>query len=107
MPDINPDIDSARNKYLLADAAYKLNDAALGKKYIKSVDGYITDQLDYNYALLEDKQPSLNLRDIQLSLQLLNAMADTAKTNNEPELSVQLSTKLKDYSNKFAVLQSR
>jgi hypothetical protein len=107
MPDINPDIDTASKKYLLADAAYKLHDAALGKKYIKSVDGYITDQLDYNYSLLENKQPGLNIRDIQISLQLLNVMADTAKTNSEPELSAQFSDKLKDYSNKFAVLQTR
>jgi len=107
MPDITPDIDSARNKYLLADAAYNLHDVALGKKYIKTVDSYITDQLDYNYALLQDKQPALNLRDIQLSLQLLNAMADTAKTNNDPELSAQLSGKLKDYSSKFGMLQIR
>ena len=107
MPDITPDIDSARNKYLLADAAYKLHDNALGKKYFKTIDSYITDQLDYNYALLEDKQPRLNVQDIQLSLQLLNAMADTAKTNNDPQLSAQLSGKFKDYSNKFGMLQMR
>jgi hypothetical protein len=35
---------------------------------------------------------------------LLNGMADTTRNNNEMELSKQLQARLKDYSNKFAVL---
>jgi hypothetical protein len=107
MPDINPDIDTASKKYLLAETAYQLHDASLGKRYIKSVDNYITDQLDYSYTLLENKEQGLNLRDIQISMSLLNAMVDTAKTYNDPELSSQLYAKLRDYGNKFAVLQNR
>jgi hypothetical protein len=107
MPDINPDIDTASKKYILAETAYRLHDAELGKRYLKSVDNYVTDQLDYNYTLLDKQEGGLNIRDIQISLSLLNAMADTAKNYNEPQLSTQLSTKLKDYSSKFAVLQGK
>jgi hypothetical protein len=107
MPDINPDIDTASKKYLLADAAYKLHDFKLGKKYIKSVDNYITDQLDYNYALLDDRKGALNLRDIQISMSLLNAMVDTTKTYDDKLLSNQLYAKLQDYNNKFTGLMSR
>jgi len=104
MPDINPDIDTASKKYLLADAAYKLHDAAFGKRYIKSVDGYITDQLDYNYNLMQNQQGSLDVRTVQISMSLLNAMVDTLKQNNEAVLSAQLLTKFNDYRTKFAPL---
>jgi hypothetical protein len=109
MPDINPDIDTAARKFFMAETAYKLDDVKLGNKYVKSVDGFITDQLDYNYALLSDnKQEGMDLRTVQLGVQLLNGMADTARANNQMELSGQLSAQLKDYENKFAaVVQSR
>jgi Protein of unknown function (DUF2723) len=104
MPDINPDIDTAARKFFLAETAYKLDDLKLGNKYVKSVDGFITDQLDYNYSLLADNKVALDLRTVQLGMQLLNGMADTAKNNNQVELSGQLQAQLKDYENKFAVL---
>lgn len=107
MPDINPDIDTASKKYLLADAAYKLHDAALGKRYIKSVNDYVTDQLDYNYDLMEKRNGGLDIRTIQISMELLNAMIDTTKNNNDMQLSAQLYNKYKDYAVKFAPLQSR
>lgn len=108
MPDINPDIDTASKKYFLAETAYRLHDAALGGRYIKSVNDYITDQLDYNYALLQhNQQEGLNIRDIQISMSLLSAMVDTTKNNNETQLSGQLYARLKDYSSKFSVLQQR
>ena len=66
MPDINPDIDTASKKYLLAETAYKLHDAGLGKRYIESVDNYITDQLDYNYTLLDKQDPGLDIRTVQI-----------------------------------------
>ena len=53
MADINPDIDTAAHKFFLAQTAYKLDDLKLGNKYIKSVDNFITDQLDYNYGQLK------------------------------------------------------
>jgi hypothetical protein len=107
MPDINPDIDTASKKYLLAETAYKLHDTALGKRYIKSIDNYVTDQLDYNYTLLQKQQAGLDIRNIQISMSLLNAMVDTTKNYHDPEYSTQLYAKLKDYSSKFAVLQNR
>jgi hypothetical protein len=104
MPDINPDIDTASKKYLLAETAYRLHDAVLGKRYIKSVDHYITDQLDYNYTLLDKQVQGLDIRTVQISMSLLNAMVDTAKVYRDDELHGQLVAKLKDYSNKFSPL---
>ncbi|WP_428330668.1 glycosyltransferase family 117 protein [Mucilaginibacter sp.] len=107
MPDINPDIDTATHKFFLAATAYKLDDKALGNKYIKSLDGFVTDQLDYNYYLLQNNKDGIDLRTVQIGVQLLNSMADTTKNSGEPALSNQLQAQLKDYENKFAALQSR
>jgi len=107
MPDINPDIDTASKKFLLAETAYKLHDTALGKRYINSVNNYITDQLDYNYTLLEKQNPGLDIRTVQISMSLLNAMADTTKAYKDTALNERLAASLKDYSNKFSPLMSR
>ncbi|RKR80188.1 uncharacterized protein DUF2723 [Mucilaginibacter gracilis] len=107
MPDINPDIDTASKKYILAETAYKLHDYGIGTRYIKSVDNYVTDQLEYNYNLMDKQSGGLDIRNIQISMSLLSAMVDTTRNNNQPQLSAQLYAKLKDYSNKFAPLQGR
>ncbi len=105
MPDINPDIDTAAQKFFLAETAYKLNDLNLGNKYVKSVDNFITDQLDYNYSLLQNNKDGIDQRTVQLGMQLLNGMTDTTRNNRQTELSSLLQAQLKDYENKFAVLQ--
>lgn len=105
MPDINPDIDSAAQKFFMAQNAYKLKDSALANRYVKSVDDYVTDQLSYNYALLKDNDnAAMDMRTVQLGMQLLNGMTDTAKTYDQQELSRKLQSQLSDYENKFAVL---
>jgi hypothetical protein len=104
MPDINPDIDTAVHKFFLAETAYNLKDKELGTRYVKSVDDFITDQLDYNYTLLQANKGNIDERTVQLSIQLLNGMADTTKTMNETVFSKQLQDQFKDYSTKFAVL---
>jgi len=105
MPDINPDIDTAAQKFFLAQSAYKLNDKELGTRYFKSVDNFITDQLDYNYNQLQNDKAGVDARTVQIGMQLLGSMADTAKNNQLAELSRQLQAQLGDYENKFAVLQ--
>ena len=104
MPDINPDIDTAAHKFFLAQTAYKLDDIKLGNRYIKSVDNFITDQLDYNYALLQDNKEGIDSRTVQLGMQLLNGMTDSAKSSHQTELSNHIAEQLKDYENKFTAL---
>ncbi len=108
MPDINPDIDTAAQKFFLAQTAYKLDDLKLGNKYVKSVDNFITDQLDYNYALLKNNNnEAMDPRTVQFGVQILNSMVDTTKSNHQDALSNQLQAQLKDYENKFAVLEGK
>jgi hypothetical protein len=107
MPDINPDIDTAAHKFFLAQTAYKLDDVKLGNKYVKSVDDFITDQLDYNYTLLQNNRENIDDRTVQIGVQLLTSMVDTTKNSSQTELSNRLKSQLKDYENKFAALQGR
>ena len=107
MPDINPDIDTADLKFSLAQTAYKLDDIKLGNRYVKSVDNFITDQLDYNYTLLQNDKEDIDQRTVQIGVQLLNVMADTTGNHHQTELSNQLQAQLKDYESKFAVLSGR
>jgi len=108
MPDTNPDIDTAAQRFFLAQSAYKLGDTKLGNQFVKSVDDYVTDQLDYNYGQLKNNNnEALDGRTIQLGMQLLNGMADSAKNSNQLQLSNSLAAQLKDYENKFAVLEGR
>src|SRR6185437_15847 len=107
MPDINPDIDTAAHKFFLAQTAYQLGDVKLGNRYINGVDSFITDQLDYNYSLLQNNNQDIDQRTVQLGVQLLNSMADTAKNNRQAALSDRFHSQLKDYENKFAVIRDK
>ncbi|HZY38184.1 MAG TPA: DUF2723 domain-containing protein [Mucilaginibacter sp.] len=108
MPDINPDIDTAAQKFFMSQTAYKVNDTELGNRYVKSVDNYITDQLDYYYQQLKNNNnEALDARTIQLGMQVLNGMADTAKANDQVQLGDELAAQLKDYEGKFAVLEGK
>ena len=79
----------------------------LGNKYVKSVDDFITGELDYNYTLLQDNKEGLDERTVQLGMQILSGMADTTRDNEQAELSKRLQEQLKGYENKFAALQGK
>ena len=102
LPDINTYIDVAGRKMFLAQAAYQLNDAALGNKWVNNIDTYLVDQLDYNYHLLQDDANSVNRRDVQIALQVINGMADFTRTSHQTALNQKLEAQLKDYGTKFA-----
>jgi hypothetical protein len=106
MPDINPGLEVADRKIVMAQTAYELNDIGLANKFVNSVDGYITDQLDYNYSLLQSNNGELNLRDVQYGVSFLNGLASLTAESHQTALANKLKVQLKDYENKFgAVLQ--
>jgi hypothetical protein len=102
MPDLNIDIRIADSKFFLAQTAYQLHDLVLGSKLATSIDNYLTDQLDYDYYMLQSNSGTLNPRDIAFSTQLINAMADLAKDNHQTALASKLQAQAKDYESKFA-----
>jgi hypothetical protein len=107
MPDINPFIDVAARKFYLAESCYRLHDVVLGNKFVTNIDSYLTDQLDFDYRTMQNNEDGLNLRDIQISVQLIGGMAEFTKDNHQTALANKLQAQFKDYQAKFAPLLSR
>ncbi|MGN6177676.1 MAG: glycosyltransferase family 117 protein [Mucilaginibacter sp.] len=107
MPDINPNLMAAQGKISLADTSYKLNDDQMGNKLVASVDNYLTDQLDYNYYLLQNNAAEVDPEMVQYGIRFLNGMAAITKEGKQPELSNKLIAQVTDYENKFGMMLRR
>jgi hypothetical protein len=92
---------------LMAQVAYQLDKTALANKLINSVDGYLTDQLDYNYTQVQSNGANISMRDIQYGVQFIHGMAIITGDNHQTALSTKLNAQLKDYESKFASLLQR
>ncbi|QJD97748.1 DUF2723 domain-containing protein [Mucilaginibacter robiniae] len=104
MPDLYPYIDVAARKVYMADTACHLQDFKLANQMLTSVDGYLKDQLDYNYHQLQNHADTMNMRDVQIGLSLLNDMASLASNYHQLTVGNQLKEHLEDYKSKFAIL---
>jgi len=102
MPDINPGLEVADRKIFMAQTAYTLHDMVLGNKFVNSVDDFLTDQLDYNYHLLQDNSSSLDTRTVQYGISFLNGLVGVTGENHQTALNNKLKAQLKDYEAKFA-----
>ena len=107
MPDFNPGLEVADRKIFMAQTAYSLHDPALGNKLVNSIDYYITDQLDYNYNILQSNSGSLNTRDIQYGISFINGLVGMTADNHQTALNNKLKSQLKDYESKFSSIMSR
>ncbi|TWR25808.1 DUF2723 domain-containing protein [Mucilaginibacter pallidiroseus] len=104
---IYPYIDIAGRRMFLAQKAYQLGDIALGNKMANNVDDYVIDQLKFNYNQLKNSGNNLNLRDVQISLQVLNDLGGFAKTAGQTAIGNKLHAQLKEYQSKFAGVISK
>ncbi|MDB5001126.1 MAG: multidrug transporter [Mucilaginibacter sp.] len=102
LPDLNPYIDVAGRKLFMAQIAYRLGDPKLGNKLVNAIDSFLTDQLNYNYYQLQNGGGNINVRDVQIGLQVLNGITEFSKAGHQDALSNKLSAQLKDYATKFA-----
>ena len=107
LPDINPVIDVSVRKLYLTQSAYKLNDVVLGNKLAEDIDDYLTDQLDYNYYLLQNNSDDLDPRTVNIGVQLIGALSDFTKDAHQTQLYNKLAAQYKDYQTKFANVVSR
>jgi hypothetical protein len=101
LPDINPNLYAVQSKITIADTSYKLNELALGNKLVNSVDGYITDQLDYNYHLLQNDADNMNAREVKYNISFLNNLVNITKDHHQTILNDKLIAQLNDYESKF------
>jgi hypothetical protein len=102
MPDIYPDITIALRKNYIAQTLYQVHDDAAANKMCESINAYVTDQLNYDYYLLENDKGGINTQEIQYGVSLINSMVGTTKQYHQMALSNKYAAQLKDYEAKFA-----
>jgi hypothetical protein len=107
MPDLITGLDVADRKIFMAQTSYDLHDIILGNKFVTSVDNYITDQLDYNYYLMQSNPGDLNTRDVQYGISFINGLESLTDQNHQTALTVKLKAQLKDYEGKFGSILQR
>ncbi|MEB0261739.1 MULTISPECIES: DUF2723 domain-containing protein [unclassified Mucilaginibacter] len=107
MPAVIISSELAVRKYYMAESLFRMGDATLGLKLANQIDAYIVDQLNYSYILYQKSDRSLNTRDVQLSLSLLNGMVNLTKTYKQDALSAKISAQLKDYGTKFGGMKTQ
>jgi hypothetical protein len=104
LPDINSNYAAVQPKVTLADSSFKLNEIGLGNKTVKSIDTYITDQLNYQYHVLQTDADRIDNRDVRINLSFLNDIVEVTKANKQTQLSMVLASQLNDYATKFKSL---
>jgi len=107
MPEMTNGLEVADRKTILAQISYHLHDAALGNKLANQVDGYITDQLNYNYYLMQNNSGEFSQRDVQNGLYFLNGLISITGESNETALNNRLKAQFKDYETKFGSILQR
>jgi len=104
MPDIYPYIDVAVRKFYLADTALHLQDLKLANKMMTSIDTYVKEQLDFNYHRLQTDADTVNLRDVQLGLSLLDEMTKLGSQHQQLAVNNRVKQHLAEYQQKFSTL---
>ena len=107
LPDFTTSLEVADRKVEFAQIAYLLNDTNAANNFLNSVDGYIVDQLDYNYTLLQSNSNSLDARTVQFATIFLSRMVTLTEENHQKALSDKFNKQLKDYEGKFASILSQ
>ena len=101
MPDIYPYAGIAQSKYWLIDTAFRLHDKTTANKYSSSADDYLTDQLNYNYHLLQSSPGDVNIQNVQFEVSALSSIASLNKQYDQPEMAAKLQAQADDYMTKF------
>ncbi|WP_426584853.1 glycosyltransferase family 117 protein [Mucilaginibacter sp. R-33] len=103
MPTTINSLEIAVRKYYMIENAYRLNDIQLGNKLANLVDDYVSNQLDYSYALFQKGETNLENRDLQYSMQILGGLVEFSKQYKQPQLFNKFSTQLSGFEKKFGV----
>nr|WP_292973665.1 DUF2723 domain-containing protein [Mucilaginibacter sp.] len=104
MPSTINSSEIAIRKYYMLETLYSLGENDMAGKQVNAIDDYVMSTLQYNYSIYQKGDNSLNMREIQLSLSLLNSLAQSTKEFKQSTLSAKLEAQLKEYSNKFGSL---
>ncbi|NVM66248.1 hypothetical protein FHW88_004559 [Mucilaginibacter sp. SG538B] len=103
MPTTINSLEIAVRKYYMIENAYRLNDIQLGNKLANLVDDYVSNQLDYSYALFQKGETNLENRDLQYSMQILGGLVEFSKQYKQSQLFNKFSAQLNGFEKKFGV----
>jgi hypothetical protein len=101
MPDIYPNLNVLQSKYFIIDTALRLHDTSTANKYLASADSYLTDQLNYNYNLLQSSASDVNESNVQYELSVLNGITELSKEYHQTAMAGKLQEQMDDYTKKF------
>lgn len=108
MPGIINSTEVAVRKFYMIESSYRLGDIPLANKLSNQVDDYVNNLLNYNYALLQRNEISLdNNRDVQYSIQILSGLVGFTKEFKQTELNTKFSAQLKGFETKFGISAKR
>jgi hypothetical protein len=103
MPETIPNTEIAIRKYYLIETAYRLGETQMANKLANLVDAYVTNLLAYNLTLLQSGDTTLESRDIQYSMSMLNGLVEFTKTYKQPQLQAKFDAQFKDYEKKLGM----
>ena len=108
MPGIINSTEVAVRKFYMIESSYRMGDIALANKLANQVDDYVNNLLNYNYALLQRNEISLdNNRDVQYSIQILSGLVGFTKDFKQTALNTKFSAQLKGFETKFGISAKR
>ncbi|MDN3580452.1 glycosyltransferase family 117 protein [Mucilaginibacter flavus] len=103
MPNNIPNTEIAIRKYYLIETAYRLGETEMANKLANTVYNYVTNMLDYNYTLLQNNEVSIESRDIQYSMSMLNGLVEFTHDFKQPELNAKFDKQFKAYEQKLGM----
>ncbi len=96
------DSNFALGKYEMISIMYELGMKNEANDLLKQSTELITEELDYHYNLIQDKE-NLAGREIQLNMFVLSQFDDLTKKYGENQLNKKIEDELKDYEVKFGM----
>jgi hypothetical protein len=103
MPETIPNTEIAIRKYYLIETAYRLGETQMANKLANLVDAYVTNLLAYNLTLLQSGDTTLESRDIQYSMSMLNGLVEFTKNYKQPQLNAKFNAQFKEYEKKLGM----
>lgn len=103
-PDKIYSLNFSIRRYSMAELFYKLKEVKQANKIVESTANFVVDELKFLYSMSKDN-PSLNARDIQMGMSILNELARLTADYGQASLNHAIEAKFKDLENKFMSLR--
>lgn len=106
-PDLNPYMDIAIRKFYLASNAFQLKDTPLGTKITQQTIAYITDQLAYYSANMDNNSGNVSVREVQLGMTVMNEFLKLTQDHNQTDLNKKIQGQFNRFETRFGPILGR